>query len=130
MRSIIYLLILILLAPLPIFAQVADKMLPAETDRLSSEINKSVMSPYCPGITLSDCASPDAKRLRDEIRLWLGQGLGQEQVMQRLQSRYGHSVRGQPEISGFGFLAWFMPAGVIFIGSLLVLKSLNARKSR
>lgn len=55
--------------------------------REASSVASSMMSPFCPGRTLSACPSPRAAEWRIEIRDWLAAGVPREQIVQRLQAR-------------------------------------------
>lgn len=45
------------------------------------------MSPFCPGRTLNSCPSGKATAWRDDIRLWVAEGLSNEEILARLQAR-------------------------------------------
>jgi len=62
----------------------------------SRELERELMSPYCPGRSLIECPSPDAT----ELRLWIqGQeaaGVSRAAVEQRLFQEFGDQLRQSP----------------------------------
>lgn len=83
---------------------------------VATRIYNSVMSPYCPGVTLSSCTSGDARKLREEINGWLAEGSTEGEVRQRLIERYGAGVLGMPERSGLGAVGWLIPPAAMLLG--------------
>ncbi len=91
-----------------------------ETERKAQEIYDTVMSPFCPGRTLSACPSSDARDLRQKIELWLEQGISLTQVKTMLVEQYGVSLLGTPSMEGFGLLAWMLPGLFLFVGAVII----------
>jgi len=79
-----------------------------------------VMSPYCPGRTLSACPSEQAAELRQWILLQEAAGATREEVLSALEARFGEQIRSAPKASGWGLAAWALPGGAVLIGGLLV----------
>lgn len=83
-------------------------------------ISDSIMSPYCPGMTLSACPSPDARALRLEIGGWLMGGKDNGQVMMSLAERYGEKIKAVPSDDGGVYRVFALtPIVVIGVGTLL-----------
>lgn len=98
-----------------LFAAPAHAQAPSEELGLSQRsraIERSTMSPFCPGKTLYDCPSPRAAEWRADIRGWLAEGATAEQIRRRLQAR-------EPEFD----LDGARPSGVV-MGGLLALVTL------
>lgn len=93
----------------------------AEVDARTTALYDSVMSPYCPAVTLSACTSPNAKALRDEIRDWVEEGKSDTQIESLLVEQFGRNVLGVPSASGFGLVGWFAPAAVVVLGMLVLI---------
>lgn len=92
-----------------------------------------MMSPFCPGVTISACTSPQAAELRQWILLQESAGATREEVVSILEQRYGEAIRSTPEAEGWGLAAWLLPAGALAIGAILVtvvLRRLVARPAR
>lgn len=83
------------------------------------ELARTVMSPYCPGMTLATCPSPAAAELRDEIARRFEEGESREVIVNALTDRFGDGIRGVPRTSGLGLLAWSMP-GALALGLLVI----------
>lgn len=67
---------------------------------------KELMSPFCPGLTLADCPSPNAAVLRSEIETRLDAGESKAAVEADLVERFGTTIRGTPPPEGFAMLLW------------------------
>ena len=90
-------------------------------ERQTQEISEVVMSPFCPGRTLSACPSGEARALRGRISDWLRQGLTREEVEETLVNLYGTEVRGKPSTAGFGLAAWLTPLVFLLVGLFAIL---------
>jgi cytochrome c-type biogenesis protein CcmH len=120
MKSLNKLLWLILLLVIP--AGVCLAQTPeSEAHRLADR----VMSPYCPGRTLSACPSDDARTLRDKILAEFKSGKTVEQIERDLVAQYGRDVLGMPESAGFGKLGWGAPILFLIIGGGIVFLALR-----
>ena len=74
-------------------------------DRTAAQFFDTVMSPYCPGRTLSACPSDDARILRDEIRAKLAAGVSADEVQAQLKTRFGN-ISGEPDGAGASKMAY------------------------
>jgi cytochrome c-type biogenesis protein CcmH/NrfF len=88
-----------------------------ERDREAESISRSIMSPFCPGRTVSSC--PNAGPWRDDIRKWVGEGVPADEIRNRLEARFPqHNLTGVPP----NRLGWLLPAGaaILAIGALVL----------
>ncbi len=85
---------------------------PADTSAEADKLFHRVMSPYCPGRVLATCGSGAADTLRQEIRQELAAGKPAAEIEAELYYRFGDSIRGEPQTTGVGLLAWVFPAAV------------------
>lgn len=76
----------------------------------ASDLSHQLMSPFCPGKLLSDCTSPNAGVLREEMAKRIAAGETAEAVKADLIRQYGAEILGAPEAEGIGLLAWVLPA--------------------
>ena len=83
---------------------------------VSARIARETMSPFCPGVTLHDCASGQANQLRTRIERWAQQGWSRDEILARLEAEYGPSIRAAPEAEGAGLLAWALPGIALVAG--------------
>lgn len=86
---------------------------PGESNAKTQQVIRNVMSPYCPGLSLESCPSPDAHVLRGEIRKAMSHGLTEEEVRSKLVDKYGRDVLGIPPDDKFGTITWAMPFVVL-----------------
>jgi cytochrome c-type biogenesis protein CcmH/NrfF len=84
------------------------------------KLPNELMSPFCPGRTLSACTSPQA----DDLRMWLivqeASGRSREDVEAELFERYGDVLRAAPLAEGFGLAAYVFPLIAFLIGGVIV----------
>lgn len=79
-------------------------------NRAARHIFETVLSPYCPGRTISNCPSPQADELRGTIISRLKAGKSPEAVKEELYAVFGDELRTIPRARGVGLLAWMVPA--------------------
>lgn len=91
---------------------------------------RDIMSPYCPGLTLSSCPSPQADSLRKAIAVRYNAGETPAQITESLVQHYGPSVRGAPAVEGFGLAAYLGPVVVLLVGAVLILRWLRKHQHR
>jgi len=104
--------------------------LSVEASRRASSLFDSTLSPFCPGRTLASCPSSKATAWRQDIRTWVAQGLGDEEIVARLQQRVpGFQLEGTPSTDW----SW---AGPLLVMALLTLafvlggqRAVRARRS-
>ena len=78
-----------------------------ESERQAEAISRSIMSPFCPGRTVSSC--PNAQPWREDIRKWVREGVDSEEIKRRLAERVPkHDLAGVPKNP----LGWVMPVGL------------------
>lgn len=94
----------------------------------AAELIDQIMSPFCPGLILTNCPSLAADSLRRAIRARFDAGASREQVMKELSVTYGDVIKSAPERSGFGLLAWVMPGGLVLVGGLLLTAFIRRRR--
>jgi cytochrome c-type biogenesis protein CcmH/NrfF len=115
---------LALLVSLCICALPSGAWAQASPDEIATRVSEEIMSPFCDGVTLHDCPSAEADELRREISAWARAGLTEEQIIVRLEDRYGSVISGSPSSP----LAWLIPLLAVVAGVLLV--ALLARRWR
>lgn len=95
------------------------------------QLSAELMSPFCPGLTLAACPSPNAQTVRAEIAERFHRGESREVIVADLAARYGPGVYATPSASGVGLIAWLLPgvAGVITLGVLIAaVRSVSRRR--
>lgn len=108
-------------------AQTEASQVGDEVNREAVSVFNEIMSPFCPGFTLTNCTSSQAADLRDEIRVWIAEGRDREEIFQVLVSRYGEEVYASPPARGFGLAAWIAPIIALVVGLVWAAKWLTGR---
>lgn len=101
----------------------------AKSSSWSAELEGELMSPYCPGRSLTECPSPQATELRLWIQAQERAGVPRASVEARLFEQFGDQLRHGPRAEGFGLWAYLVPAGALAAGFAFVLVFLR-RQSR
>lgn len=97
---------------------------------VAAEVSASVMSPFCPGVTLHDCPSDEADRWRRRIADWAREGATKRRIVARLEDEFGANIRAVPPAGGSGLGAWLLPAAAAALGitaALLLARRWSAR---
>jgi cytochrome c-type biogenesis protein CcmH/NrfF len=105
----------------------------AQTDetvnREARIIFETVMSPYCPGRTISNCPSPQADVLKTEIKEKLASGQAADDIKEELYASFGDDLRTVPRAKGFGLLAWVVPGLGFLAGGWAIAVWMNRTKT-
>ena len=68
-----------------------------------------VMSPFCPGLTLADCPSPNAFTMRGDIERRLKNGESRQAIVNELVKTYGAQILADPSDTPIGSIVWGVP---------------------
>lgn len=101
-----------------------------ESSGWSAELAKQVMSPFCPGLALSECPSPQAEQLRLWISAQEQAGMSRAETEQRLYEVWGDQLRHSPRAQGIGILAYAVPGAAILLGGAVALGFLRRQSRR
>ncbi len=94
----------------------------AQSAVVAQHLIRNVMSPFCPGLSLEACPSPNAQILRTEIRRSIANGETENAIRESLVKQYGRAVLGIPPDNIFGAFAWAVPwAALIGAGGLITI---------
>lgn len=119
--GLVALLVVGMLAAAPLTVQ-------AQTPDADSEATKAIeqlRSPYCPGLMLEVCPSPQAGALRDSIRDLAKEGRTSDELVEWMIARHGEEWRGVPERRGRGLLAWLVPPLALLAAGAVVFSRLR-----
>jgi cytochrome c-type biogenesis protein CcmH/NrfF len=100
---------------------VSDSSSVAASQGWSSELERELMSPYCPGSSLVECPSPAATELRLWIRAQEAAGVPRASVEARLFEEFGDKLLHAPRAEGWGLWAYLVPGAVLLGGGVFVL---------
>jgi cytochrome c-type biogenesis protein CcmH/NrfF len=99
---------------------------PAASDvTRANRLLATIMSPFCPGLTLADCPSSSAESLRVAIRSRLGAGELPDSIVESLVAAFGEGVRGAPRARGLGLALWALPLLALGVGGIGLLRWLR-----
>jgi cytochrome c-type biogenesis protein CcmH/NrfF len=102
----------------------------AETPPVARAIITTAMSPYCPGLTLEVCPSPQADSLRQVIIARVQRGDTRAVIEADLERDFGSEIRSMPKAEGFGLIGWAVPGLMILGGVLFVTRWLRRQVRR
>jgi cytochrome c-type biogenesis protein CcmH/NrfF len=87
----------------------------------SYDLAGELMSPYCPGRTLSSCPSPQAAELVQWMVVQEAAGVTREEVVEILIERFGEEILGAPPAKGVWLWAYgFLILTIVIGGGLVV----------
>jgi cytochrome c-type biogenesis protein CcmH len=86
----------------------------------SAELEHQLMSPYCPGRSLTECPSPQATELRLWIQAQEKAGVPRADVEARLFQQFGEQLRQAPLVQGWGLWAYLVPGVALLAGGAVV----------
>lgn len=98
-------------------------------DLEAREIFTTTMSPYCPGLLISDCPSGKASDLKVKIREQLAEGATVEQIRTELEVDYKAALDARPPVEGFGVLMWVVPAVLLLVGGIVAVRWIRGQVS-
>ena len=87
-------------------------------------------SPFCPGLMLEICPSPQAKMLRDTLQLMAKGGAPADSLVSWMLANYGEEYRAVPQTRGSGLWAWLMPPLALLAGLFSVVVALRHFRAR
>lgn len=93
------------------------------------DLEQHLMSPYCPGRTLTDCTSPQAAELRQWIAGEEASGRSREDVEKQLYLEFGEVILQAPKAQGFGLAAYVIPALAVAAGAAFVVIFLRRQQA-
>ncbi len=89
-----------------------------------------LLSPFCPGLTLSNCPSPAADTLRRSVRARFEQGESVDSIKAALVAVYGEAILGAPPATGFNLVLWLLPWISVGVGGLGLAYVIGRRRRR
>lgn len=82
----------------------------------AAQVSERTMSPFCPGLTLSECPSSQSAELRNNIAEKTAAGWTNRRIDGWLVDSYGEAVLARPR----GPVVYLVPIGVVLAGLALV----------
>jgi cytochrome c-type biogenesis protein CcmH len=87
-------------------------------------------SPFCPGMMLEVCPSPQAKLLRDSLQAMAWSGATADSLVEWMLANHGDQYRAVPRVAGTGLWAWIMPPLALLGGFIVVAMALQHFRAR
>lgn len=78
----------------------------------------TLMSPYCPGLTIATCPSPGADSLRRDIRARLARGETPRVIVDAYVAAWGEQVLGAPPARNWALVLWVLPGLLLVAGAV------------
>ncbi|TVR62963.1 MAG: hypothetical protein EA422_10355 [Gemmatimonadales bacterium] len=75
-----------------------------------------LLSPYCPGLMLSQCPVEPSRMLRDSIHMLANQGWTADELKSWMLANHGPEWQAVPDRSGAGLWAWILPPFALVAG--------------
>jgi cytochrome c-type biogenesis protein CcmH/NrfF len=123
-----FLLLAAVILLVPVNAEAQSAQVTRSEDTAERAIGQ-IRSPYCPGLMLEVCPSPEADALRDSIRDLASEGMAEAEIVEWMIGRHGEEWRAVPKRSGRGFFAWLLPPLFLVVGAgLLVVRLRRDRR--
>ncbi len=88
------------------------------------EANRAIgelKSPFCPGLMLEVCPSPQAEALRDSLQALAQEGMTSAELVEWMVGNHGEIYRAVPKREGAGLVAWLAPPVALAVGILVLL---------
>jgi cytochrome c-type biogenesis protein CcmH len=108
----------------------ADTTVAAQDVTRANRLLGTLMSPFCPGLTLANCPSPYAETLRVSIRTRLDAGEPPDSIVESLVAAFGEGIRGAPPARGMGLALWALPVVAVGASGLALFWWLRHRSVR
>lgn len=109
----------LLLAALPALAQ--QRQTPVTADEVNA-IAKKMFCPVCENIPLDTCGTAACDDWRNEIRIYLEQGMSEQEIINDFVMRFGDRVVGTPLDPFLRALSVVTPWVLIGLAALVVLR--------
>ncbi|MSR22980.1 MAG: hypothetical protein EXR92_05480 [Gemmatimonadetes bacterium] len=124
-RASISILFLLVLA-LPVAGQIPEGMTgPFVPNPVGTEAISRIYSPFCPGLMLEVCPSPNAAALRDSIHAHAYDGWSADELVDWVLGNYGGQYLAKPPGRGSGLWAWILPPLALLMGAGFVVRVLR-----
>jgi cytochrome c-type biogenesis protein CcmH len=101
-------------------------------EREAQAIDKMLMCPVCPAITIDQANVELAQQMRSLVREMLAQGASRDEILAFFAQRYGTDVLAAPPKTGANLLVWVLPVVAVvavLLAGLFVIRTMSRRGS-
>lgn len=82
---------------------------PPDLEQRARKLETRLIAPCCWRQPVADHLSEDSDRMKREIRVLLGQGRTDDEILAHYVQEYGQAILSQPPYQGFYLLAYLLP---------------------
>lgn len=87
-----------------------------ELNRRARALTDQMMSPWCDGVTVSQCSSGKALGYRAQVLAWLRAGISEADIKRGFAQQFGENQLAMPR----GAMSWTAPLMILGVGALLL----------
>lgn len=98
------------------------------TEQRYRDLTATLRCPKCENQAIDDSDSPIAGDMRERVYLLLQDGRSDKEILDFMVSRFGDYVLYNPRLEGRTLLLWGLPAGLLLLGTLVVVLMVRARR--
>jgi cytochrome c-type biogenesis protein CcmH/NrfF len=88
-----------------------------ELNRRARALTDQMMSPWCKGVTVTQCSSGIAVGYRNQVRAWLEAGISEADIKRSFTQQFGEGQLAMPR----GGFSWTAPLIILGVGALALL---------
>lgn len=98
-----------------------------DLDNQVRKISDQLRCPTCQAQSVKDSEAGLSVNMKMKIREMLKEGKTESEILDFFEERYGEWILRSPKMRGFNLLLWGLPAILILVAVLLLLRSMKSR---
>lgn len=126
MISTIALALALTLQQAPKAPQQAPIILNPEQEARAFKLGKNLRCAVCQGLSIADSPASMARAQYDTVKSLILEGKSDEEIYQYFIERYGEWALLAPPTSGFNWVVWAGPGGILLLGAFVVFRLLRS----
>ena len=87
-----------------------------EFNRRARALTDEMMSPWCKGVTVTQCSSGKAVSYRQQVLAWLKAGISEADIKRGFAEQFGEDQLGMPR----GPMSWTVPLMILAFGAVVL----------
>ncbi|PCF96997.1 cytochrome c-type biogenesis protein [Vreelandella nigrificans] len=93
------------------------------------DLTASMRCPLCENQAIDDSDAPISGDMRERVYLLLQDGQSDIEIIDHMVQRFGDYILYNPRLENRTYLLWGLPIGLIFVGVLVVILMVRARRN-
>lgn len=93
------------------------------------DLTASMRCPLCENQAIDDSDAPISGDMRERVYLLLQDGQSDIEIIDHMVQRFGDYILYNPRLENRTYLLWGLPIGLIFVGMLVVVLMVRARRN-